>query len=98
MTLENNQYNPPCNLDIEFASFVLPKLRKFREINDRVPKGFNLNESEWNIILDKMIYAFEYASGDIKFIYQNEESDHIREIKVSEGLELFCKYYFELWS
>lgn len=52
---------------------------------------------EWYGILDKMIDAFTYiADGgifEIDFIIGNDEMNK----KIDEGLDLFRKYYFNLW-
>lgn len=78
------------SLDINLAEHILPKLRIFRTIEFVYPACFNKAE-EWNIILDKMIFAFEEI---LKDSYYCEDID---EEKINEGLELFGQYYRSLW-
>lgn len=51
------------NLDIAFAKWILPRLKKFNEIRNTFPGiegDFNCDTSEhWHITIDKMIWAFE---------------------------------------
>ena len=77
------------SLDNTIAKFVLPRLKRFKEVNGGTP--FNLTAKEWNKILDQMIKAFEiYARGawDMKD----------KEVKIAEkGMMLFSKHFGELW-
>ncbi len=68
------------------ARYVLPRLKRFREIHGDYPA--NLTAEEWNKILDKMIKAFELISEDTLFEFKDE---------VEEGLSLFRIYFFDLW-
>ena len=79
------------SLDYTIAKFTLPRLKRFKKINNGFPSS--LSEKEWNIILDKMIRAFELCildgdSGLLKLEYYDE---------MEEGLELFGKHFRELW-
>ena len=50
------------NLDCRIAEFVLPRLRKFREVEDGCPGCGEMDTHEkWMAALDKMILAFEYV-------------------------------------
>lgn len=77
------------SLDSSISAFILPRLKRFREITCGYPPDFN-SLDEWKSALDKMIVAFELAHEpwNIEKEYQD---------KVSEGLDLFRKYYFSLW-
>ncbi len=76
------------NLDKTVSEFVLPRLKRFKELNDGTPG--TLQEEEWLEIIDKMILAFElHSKKDIG------TSEHQNEIK--EGLSLFAEYYECLW-
>jgi len=55
---------------------------------------------QWNDTLDKMIFAFEYMKKDDegKNLTESYEEDFKNWDKVQEGLELFAKYYLDLWD
>ena len=73
-------------LDCTIAKFIEPRLRRFKEIKAGYPAI--MSEEKWDDILDKMIYAFECINKDT--VFDNEDS-------VDEGLDLFRKYFFNLW-
>lgn len=73
------------------VSFTLPRLKCFRESTQgQTPYG--MSSKKWNSILDKMIYSFEKIDSDEILGMSEEES-----IKVKKGLDLFRKYFFQLW-
>lgn len=78
-------------LDQSIAKFILPRLKRFKELNNGYPG--DLDEEGWNQALDKMIFAFEWAASDAKY----EWADDGQYEKVKEGLKLFQEYYFSLW-
>lgn len=83
------------NLDITVAKFILPRLELFRKIIDCFPdKDFN-SLKEWQDTLDKMINAFRIISKKFESNDSNK-SDEEKEV-VKEGLDLFRKYYHDLW-
>ena len=77
------------SLDCTITEFVLPRLKRFKELNFGFPYG--LTEESWDEILDKMILAFEIHEKSLEKI-SGEEIE-----KMKEGLELFGKYYTNLW-
>ena len=50
------------DLDISIARYVLPRLKEFRKLTDRVPNNC-LTMEEWTDILDKMIYAIDRVAN-----------------------------------
>ena len=54
-------------------------------------------EKEWNGILDKMIWSFKQVMDDDILSFSPEEYREYNK-KVQEGLELFGKYYQNLWT
>ena len=74
------------NLNATIAQFILPRLKRFREINKSYPKA--ISEKEWNEILDKMIKFFEEYLDENNYLEDNLEK---------EGIELFAKYFLDLW-
>lgn len=77
------------NLDWQIATFVLPRLRRFREVTIAYPPEITFEE--WQSIIDKMIFALEWHSKDT---IDRDIEDYS---KVQEGMELFGKYFGGLW-
>lgn len=77
------------SLDHEVSRFILPRLIRFKELNNGHPAG--LTEKKWNNILDKMIFAFQRKIDD------PIEYDSVKEKKMQEGFCLFGKYFQDLW-
>ena len=73
------------------AQFILPRLKRFKELTFSVPCG--VSAEMWDVYLDTMIFAFEYAvNRDERECYSNEDFE-----KVCSGFELFGKYFLDLW-
>lgn len=68
------------------ASFTLPRLKRFREIEVDFPCCFK-DRKGWNKILDKMILYFDAV------VREDEKSQE----KHKDGLKFFCEYYRDLW-
>jgi hypothetical protein len=89
------------NLDGTFAKFVLPRLKRFKEVNRGYPA--DITYEDWCDCIDKMIYAFDNVECENKTYDGVEWYDMTPEArqavtdKVKEGLDLFRKYYFSLW-
>lgn len=79
------------NLDITIAKFVLPRLKVFKKVTDCYPCEFN-SLKEWHDVLDKMIESFYLITNcsSYKTFIENEED-------IKQGLDLFIKYYHDLW-
>lgn len=75
-----------------FAAYVLPRLRRFREIEVSYPGSFESRE-EWNAVLDKMIFAFNLVERE----NQGEELTRKEWQKYAQGMNLFAKWYMALW-
>lgn len=85
-------YRDTWNLDYAIAKFVLPRLKRFKDVTNGYPVTLSCIE-EWYEVLDRMIVAFEIiVKGGAGFFYSKDEKKII-----NEGLDLFRKYYFELW-
>ena len=86
------------SLNGTITSFILPRLKRFKEITCDYPS--DLSEKEWNNILEKMITAFEYLENE-DFGVDDTKSGidrcAVREKVINEGLELFIKHYNSLW-
>ena len=80
------------------TSFILPRLKRFKEINYCHPS--NLSGKEWNNILEKMITAFEYLENEDLGVDDTKSGIDrwaVREKVINEGLELFIKHHNSLW-
>lgn len=78
------------NLHYHVSQYILPRLKKFKESTYSYPSS--ITSKEWDSILDKMIYSFEYAIED-NIVQTNSEEYK----KYQEGMELFSIYYLDLW-
>ncbi len=88
------------NLDTTIVKFILPRLKVFRSFECGHPGHIDTME-EWNEILDKMIKGFEYYLDENLGEDKNltfKENNANREKIISEGLDLFRKYFSNLWN
>ena len=103
------------NLDWTIAQFVLPRLKRYKQVKQCVPgrlctfqKGA-LCETDsierWNKLLDAMIWSFEQIVDDSQepLVQEGEEFEdfckrhQIWENKLQYGLDVFAKYFRDLW-
>jgi len=84
-------------LDSVICEFVLPRLKRFREITISYPP--NLTPEKWNDIIDKMIFAFDWSLMCEEDDYYNldEETKKANWEKYTEGMKLFAEYFRDLW-
>lgn len=78
------------SLDGTISSFILPRLKRFKEVKAGFPAKFK-NEDEWDLILDKMIDAFQLMKDE--FSYSGDEENN----RIEEGLDFFREYFHTLW-
>lgn len=78
------------SLDGTIAAFILPRLKRFKEINKCYPP--DLTPEKWNEILDKMILAMEFYSSENRFASNKESYE-----KADEGIKLFAEWFIHLW-
>ena len=80
------------NLDIPIAKFILPRLRRFKELNNGYPS--DMTETEWDEKIDQMIEAFDLLiktyDGDVDETVETDE-------KIDTGLKLFGEKLRNLW-
>lgn len=81
------------SLDLTIAKFILPRLKRFRQIDSGVPS--DLTEEQWHEILDKIIITFDMivANDSTPTLFCDKEKMKI----VDEGLDLFREWFFSLW-
>jgi hypothetical protein len=85
------------SLDSVICKFILPRLKRFRELNTGFPYG--LTENEWDAILEEMIFAFEWNINEEAEILQklSQEENKKNWERQKKGIELFAKYFGDLW-
>ena len=85
------------SLDSVVSEFILPRLKCFKQVNNGVPHGFT--ESQWNEIIDDMIFAFEWnlTCEDDENLDLDKKIQKANWKRYSEGLKLFAKYFRDLW-
>ena len=86
---KNHMYQDTWNLDCYISKFILPRLKLFKKVTMGFPCDLK-SIDEWYDILDKMIAAFE-------ILLTNEINTQEEQKVVNEGLDLFRKYYQDLW-
>ena len=85
------------SLDQSIAKFVLPRLKRFKEINNGFP--CHLKSEEWNNILDQIIDGFECVIKREDWELKPSDTDSWHEInkRAENGLKLFAEHFRELW-
>jgi hypothetical protein len=84
------------SLDSVISEFILPRLQRFREIDNGIPNG--MEAKEWTDILDAMIFAFNWNSNHWELsenLTVDEESCMWK--KHEEGMKLFATHFRNLW-
>ncbi len=80
------------SLDSTIANFIVPRLKRFIEVNNGNPG--DLTSDEWNNILHTILEGFKFLGSDDKY----EALDKDPRWKSSQtALNLFAKYFNHLW-
>lgn len=79
------------NLDVTFAEFALPRLKRFRQISKKIPA--DLTTEKWNEILNDIEFAFTKIVDDDYYTLDSVEDN----TRIEKGLKLFAEYYRNLW-
>jgi hypothetical protein len=93
------------SLDNTLAGMIWPRIARLKELNTGYPcdiaydYGDEEGPKKWNEYLDKMILAFKLIEEDKCFFGEPNwrEKEEEQERKIDEGLDLFRKYYRNLW-
>ncbi len=89
------------SLDDHLAKLILPRLKRFKELNihgwpGEGPDGTGPKTHEdWHAIVDEMIFAFEWHADDKRKYGHFDQAEYAR---VEEGMRLFAQYYGALWD
>jgi len=78
------------SLDETIAEFVLPRLIRYKELNDIYPS--NMTQEEWDIILNKIIYSFGFYASKERYTASREQYNEAR-----DGIILFAEHFNKLW-
>ena len=81
------------NLDRSIALFILPRLKRFKEVTNGCP-GYT-TERKWKKTLDKMIFAFEFICDGGKWYSPESHKKDLKKYK--EGFRLFYENFEHLW-
>lgn len=82
-------------LDYNIAKFVLPRLKRFREVHAGYPS--DLTEEKWIEYLDDMIYAMTVSILEGKYGICADDHMDIDWDRVERGHKLFGEYFRRLW-
>ena len=88
------------SLDITIAKFILPRLKRFKEINENLPFDYEKNQSfteaEWLAALDDMIFAMNIVASEEILILSGAE-DKAKLERYQKGIHLFSTHFTSLW-
>lgn len=79
------------SLDYTLCKWLLPRLKRFRELQNGWPADFETQE-EWNVVLDKIEKSIQAVANQ-----DEDDSWFTNHREYQEGLELFGKYLINLW-
>lgn len=85
------------SLDSVISEFIVPRLIRFKEINNGYP--YETTPEKWNEIIDDMIFAFQWniECEDEKYDALTNEEQRKNWERHKRGLELFSKHFRDLW-
>lgn len=84
-------------LDSVICEFVLPRLKRFRQLHICHP--VNMTMEEWDAILDQMIFALDWSLNheDEQYRGLTEKEKEENWSRYEVGIEQFAKYFRDLW-
>ena len=84
-------------LDHTIALFLLPRMRRFRELANGFPSCFD-SMDEWYGVIDKIISSLEkIVNFDDNTMEMTPDELKVYEAGIQEGIDLLAKYFFNLW-
>jgi len=88
------------NLDCTLAEYILPRLKAFKEYHGSYPP--DLTSKKWNKKLDEMIWAFDAILHEEETMPAIDGGEKVKLIayykRRQKGLNLFSKYFMDLWD
>jgi len=86
-------------LNMCIAKFILPRLKRFKTVTIGYPA--TLSEKKWQIVLDKMIFSFEWVVTETtmteEYMKLSDKKKKLNWKKYDEGIKLFSQYFLSLW-
>ena len=79
------------NLERTIAKFALPRLIRFKELNNGFPN--DMTPEEWDAALDDIIFAMQYLNPGAQY----EQTDAVTAARVQRGLIRFGTSFSDLW-
>lgn len=83
------------NVDVTLSYVIVPLLTKLKETTHSYPSNLG-SMDEWHEILDEMIWAFTYKRDNFDAI--GSEDFVVIQERMSNGFQLFGKYFESLWD
>lgn len=80
------------SLDVSMAKWITPRLKYFKENLHGYPP--DVTPEQWDEILEEMYIGFKVSSRR----YEDFPTTAEKAEKIKRALELFHKYYFDLWD
>lgn len=80
------------NMDVRFAEWIVPRLRRFIELHNGFPGG-DMTEKQWDKTLKEMLEGFEFMTTDDW--YGSDEVE--KQEKAARALKLFGEWAPHLW-
>ena len=97
--LSKIQDNECWSLDLTIIKFILPRLKKFKEININSYPNECGNIENWHKIIDKIIWSFQFALDVAELNYSSKyRLNENNWSKYNEGMDLFKEYLLDLWD
>jgi hypothetical protein len=88
------------NLDVEFAEFIIPRLKILKKIQNGVPgalvddnESFSESLNKYHQILDDIIAGFKIIKKSDNYTFKPEKLK-----KVQKSLDLFAKHLTGMWT
>ncbi len=85
------------SLDGTIASFILPRLKRYKEINIAYPATDGMTFKKWNEIVDEIIKTFEFIKNCSYDKWgSNQEETKKKMAEIDHGLHLFAEWFLSL--
>jgi hypothetical protein len=84
-------------LDETIASFILPRIKRYKEINIAYPATDGMTFEKWNEILDEIIKTFEFIKNQTYDKWGRDQEETKKKMaEIDNGLNLFAQWFVSL--